>query len=133
MYIFSHPWGWVSTLLSREPGVIAFLSNHSLMPLFVFVFTAFRRGVPSEDELESLANDISSSWQKLGRRLRISEAKLTAFERQNPELSEQAYKMLLHWKQSRAQAATYSILFKALSDKRVGQSELAVKYCCRKK
>ncbi|XP_078346283.1 uncharacterized protein LOC144631671 isoform X2 [Oculina patagonica] len=97
---------------------------------------AVREGTPSYDELEKLANEIPSDWKKLGRRLGIKEAKLTAIERENNyETSEQAYRMLRHWKQSKACEATYNELFEALSNKETGvsRSDLALKYCCQKR
>lgn len=96
-----------------------------------FIFTVVRVGTPSSEELQRLANEIMPCWKKLGRRLGIEDARITAFERQNPhDLYEQAYQMLCHWKQSGGErSATYKILYEALSDELVGQRTLAEKYC----
>lgn len=91
-------------------------------------------GTPSNDELEELANDIAESWKKLARRLKVDESKITAIHKENEELYEKAFKMLLHWKQINAPAApaTYRVLFDALNHHLVGRSDLAEKYCCEK-
>ncbi|XP_078363751.1 uncharacterized protein LOC144647958 [Oculina patagonica] len=73
------------------------------------------RGTPSNDELEELSLQIGASWRTLGRRLRIEEAILYALERENVELSEQVYWMLLHWKQNNGLAATYKVLYDSLN------------------
>ena len=97
-------------------------------------FAAVRDGTPSYNELSRLAHEIPSEWKNLGGLLGISNARITAFERQNQyDIFEQAYKMLQHWKQSKARRATYKVLFDALSDELVDRGDLAVKYCCKKK
>lgn len=100
--------------------------------IFVVV-SGVRKGKPAHGELERLAQDIGSYWKKLGRRLEIDDSRLVAFERENQELSEQASKMLQHWKQSNASATTYKVLDKALIDERVCRRDLAEKYCQKKK
>lgn len=87
-------------------------------------------GKPRNDELEELAMDIAESWKRLARRLEVDESKITAIDKENEELSEKAYKMLLHWKQNDATGATYQILFEALNHRLVCRSDLAEKYCC---
>lgn len=42
---------------------------------------------------------------------------------------EKGYKMLLHWKQSNAEDASYQILYDALNHRLVARSDLAQKYC----
>ncbi|KAL9982460.1 hypothetical protein ACROYT_G004506 [Oculina patagonica] len=92
-----------------------------------------KTGIPSGYELQKLSKEIPSCWKDLGRCLGIPDAKIIAFERQNSyDISEQAYQMLLHWKQSKASGATYKALFEALCDDVVSQRELAKNYCCQK-
>ena len=98
--------------------------------LFIFV-SAVKAGKPDDEELERLANRIGVQWKQLGRRLKIEEPKLHAFERENPEFSEKAYQMLLYWKQKNGDAATYQILFVALNDDLVGRRDLGVEFCCK--
>lgn len=98
----------------------------------IFVFSV-RKGTPSRNELQGLANEIHAdgeSWMNLGRQLNITEPKITAIDNQNKGLSEKAYKMLLHWKQANASAAKYKVLFEALN--KVNRRDLAEAYCCVK-
>ncbi|XP_078357696.1 p53-induced death domain-containing protein 1-like [Oculina patagonica] len=85
-------------------------------------------GTPKDEELESLALRIIS-WKSLGRRLGFDEARLTAFERENHSLSEQAYKMLLSWKERNGRCATFEVLYKALTHELVNRRDLAERYC----
>ncbi|XP_078357687.1 uncharacterized protein LOC144642577 isoform X2 [Oculina patagonica] len=103
-------------------------------PTGINVQAAVKVGTPSNDELEELANEIADSWKKLARRLKVEEAKITAIHKENEELSEKAYKILLHWRQTNAPVApaTYQVLFDALNHHLVGRSDLAEKYCCEK-
>ena len=90
-------------------------------------------GVPSEDELAHLANDIhieDDTWKRLAGRLKIKTPKINAIDNENRELFQKAYKMLLHWKQANGSDATYKVLFDALTDELVNCRELAEKYCC---
>ena len=72
---------------------------------------------------------MGTSWKKLGRMLKVQEQKLTQLEKDYAQDTyEQAFKMLLHWKESNADAATYQILFNALT--KGDCSSLAKKFCC---
>ena len=96
----------------------------------IFV-VAVKEGTPEDDELHQLAEDVSPFWRKLGRELKVEDSKLAQFNLDNHEDSyEKAYQMLMHWRQYNEDAATYQILFKALSSRVVGRSDLAKKYCC---
>ena len=96
-----------------------------------FLFsTTVKQGTPDDDELERLADDVTSSWEKLGRRLKVKEAQLKAFHQQNENVSEKAYKMLLHWKQRDGSAATYQVLHDALCHRFVNRRDLAEQYRC---
>lgn len=107
--------------------------NVSLLP-DIFGFFSVKQGCPNEHRLEELGSEIhllsSGSWKKLARRLEINEGKITAIDHQEEELSEKAYKMLLHWKQVNGRGATYEVLFNALIDKLVNRPDLAQVYCC---
>ena len=89
-----------------------------------------KEGIPTDDELEELSQCIAEAWKPLGRRLKIEEAKLTGFHKENEEYSEKAFKMLLHWKERDASAATYGVLLDALCHKLVKQKLLAEEFCC---
>ena len=105
--------------------------HSSLSSLFFF---SVKQGCPSEHSLEELGSEMHSHsgsfWKKLARRLGINEGKITAIEHQEEELSEKAYKMLLHWKQVNGRGATYEVLYKALNNKLVDRPDLANMYCC---
>ncbi len=86
-------------------------------------------GTPKDDELEELSLQIGVSWRKLGRRLGIAEASLTALWREFDDFSEQAYNMLLHWKLRDGSAATYQVLYDSLCHALVGRYDLAERFC----
>ena len=88
-----------------------------------------KEGTPSDDDLEKLSNCIEKSWMKLGRRLKISEAKLVAIDTRWLELDEKAYQMLLCWKQQNSSTATHRILSEALCHEFVNRRDLA-EYIC---
>ena len=83
-----------------------------------------RQRVPSDEDLEWLSHKLGK-WKTFGRRLRIEEARLTAFDNENKDYSEKVYKMLQHWKERNASAATYTVLHDALCHPLVNRKELA--------
>ena len=87
-----------------------------------------KEGTPQNEELERLANGIGDSWKKLARRLKL-ELRIPDIDNRKEQLSEKAYQMLMEWKQSNADHATYEVLFKALAHDLVGRRDLAEKYC----
>ena len=91
---------------------------------------AVKEGIPDNDVLSELAGDvIGGSWKKLGRMLKVQEPKLAQFEKDYAlDTYEQAFQMLLHWKEFNADAATYKTLFNALT--KGGCCSLAKTFCC---
>ncbi|XP_078366275.1 uncharacterized protein LOC144650461 [Oculina patagonica] len=89
-----------------------------------------KEGQPNEEVLEKLSQKIAAGWKPLGRRLKIDEARLTAFHKENEEYSEKAYQMLLHWKRRDGSAATYQVLHDALVHPHVSRRDLAEEICC---
>ena len=88
-------------------------------------------GTPDKEELERLANKIGVRWKPLGRRLQIEDERLDAIEREYHEVSEQAYRMLLEWKQNNGNTATgYQILVNALKHDLVGRKDLSERFYC---
>ena len=69
-------------------------------------------------------------WKDLARCLGLEEPDITAIHDQNQKSKERALKMLLQWRASYGPGATYRVLYDALCDECVGQTELAQKYCC---
>ena len=82
------------------------------------------QGVPSDEDLDWLSQELEE-WKTVGRRLKIKEAKLTAFDIEKREFSEKIYKMLLHWKRRNGSTATYTILHDALCHPWVNRTDLA--------
>ena len=88
----------------------------------VFIFVV--KQVPSDEDLEWLSQKLDE-WKRVGRRLKIEEARLTAFDNENKEWSEKIYKVLLHWKERDGLAATYTVLHDALCHPLVNRADLA--------
>ena len=86
-------------------------------------------GIPEDDELHGLANDVSRFWKKVGRELKVEEWKLDQLDVDQQDVYEKAYQMLWHWRQTRDDQATYQILYSALTSTVVGRSDLGRKYC----
>lgn len=88
-------------------------------------------GIPSNEVLEELSLRITETWRQLGRRLRIDESQLDAFDRENHQCREKGYKMLLSWKQRDGGSdASYQVLYDALCHSLVGLGILAKEICC---
>ena len=88
-------------------------------------------GIPSNEVLEELSLRITETWRQLGRRLRIDESQLDAFDRENHQWPEKGYKMLLSWKQRDGGSdASYQVLYDALCHNLVGLGKLAKEICC---
>ena len=88
-------------------------------------------GTPDDYILRVLAKDISrGSWKDLGRQLGIKEPQLDAFDEQNHQCREKAYKMLLSWKENNGSGASYRVLHDALCHDLVGSKILAEEFCC---
>ena len=94
-----------------------------------FCYITVKEGTPSNEELETLSQKIAEGWKPLGRRLKMDESKLTAFDKENEEYSEKTYKMLLCWKQREGSAATYQVLHDALCHPLVNRRDLAEEIC----
>jgi len=90
---------------------------------------AVKEGIPVNDDLEGLANEIIE-WKKLGRRLmENADAVLYAIDKRNDEENEKAYKMLSKWKRAEGSSATFRVLHDALCHDFVNRRDLAEKYC----
>ena len=99
------------------------------MRLSLFL-VAVKPGIPEDNELHELANDVSPFWKKLGRELRVAESKLSQLDvGHQQDVYEKAYQMLLHWRETKDNQATYQILYSALTSTVVGRNDLGKKYC----
>ena len=107
--------------------------NYCLMWLTCnsFLFSsAVKSGTPYNDDLELLADYLTESWKKVGRRLKFEEEHLVGFHKENDEVTEKAFQMLLHWKRRDGSEATYQVLHDALCHHLVNQRDLAERFCC---
>ena len=94
-------------------------------------FFSVKVGTPSDEELEGLSQRIPEDWKKLGRRLKIEEPRLIAFDREHHQCCEKGYNMLLFWKQKNGGFNTsYQVLYDALCHELVQLKELAEEFCC---
>ena len=93
----------------------------------VFMFLV-KQGVPSDEELEWLSHQLEN-WEELGRRLKIEQATLTAFDDDYGRKRKKIYKMLRHWKEKDGLASTYTVLHDALCHQFVNRADLAEKLC----
>lgn len=88
-----------------------------------------KEGCPSLYELEEMSFLIADDWRRLGRRLKLEEARMVAIHKENEKLSEKAYKMLFYWKQSMGFSATYPVLYDALCHELVARKDIAERIC----
>ena len=100
------------------------------MVCFDFFVFLVKQGVPSDEDLERLSRKLEK-WKRVGRRLKIEEGSLTAFDNEDNDFSEKIYKMLLHWKRRDSSAATYTVLHDALCHRLVNRTDLAEEICCQ--
>ena len=96
--------------------------------IWTIILSVVRDGTPTDNELEELAIKIVH-WEKLGRRLNVSEPKLAEISQARDLLSEKAYYMLKHWKQGKGTSATYKTLCNALTHSLVQRQDLAERFC----
>ena len=87
-------------------------------------------GVAAERDLQLLSSKLVECWKDLARCLGLEESDITAIEDQNWKSRERALKVCLRWRANCGTEATYRVLYDALCDELVGQTELAQKYCC---
>jgi len=89
-----------------------------------------KAGNPSDDELEKLSMQLSDNWEKLGRRLGLDNAALSAIRKENDKVAERARCMLIKWTQTKGSEATYQVLYDALTHEFVACKGLAETFCC---
>ena len=79
--------------------------------------------------LINLALDLSTTWKMLARALALEGEVERIKEDNRGNVSEQAYRMLLTWKQKKGSLATLQVLGEALKKPTVSRKDLAQKYC----
>ena len=95
-----------------------------------FITARIRDGAPEPDDLERLSIMLATKWKAVARRLKFKPGEIDAFDVQNKNLAEKAFTMLCEW-QSRdgLDAATYEVLYNALSHDLVQRKDLAQTFC----
>lgn len=79
-----------------------------------------KKGVPSDEEVSHLADNIQQDWKRLGLALGLKEKYLTAIEMDKPnDVYERALAVLQKWKKKLGRKATYDKLAEALNDQLV--------------
>ena len=87
---------------------------------------AFKKGKPSDPELDELAGQIGDVWERLGTHLNIPRDVLqdiAANEKDKP------LEMLHCWRNTTTSALPYHDLYDALCHWRVGRNNLAEEFC----
>ena len=131
--LYNHDWS-IDSDVDLAKGKYPKIACHSKVktilmhvPLWL-ILVVVKPGVPEDNELHHLANDVCLFWKKLGRELGVEESKLSQLELDyQQDAYERAFQMFLHWKQTRHDQATYQILFNALTV--VGRNDLGKAYC----
>ena len=72
------------------------LLKNILQTLTLLFQYSVKNGKPSDEELETISRNISVDWKPLGRRLKVKEPELDAFDENHKEFTEKPYQMLLH-------------------------------------
>lgn len=90
-----------------------------------------KKGTPTEQELQRLAEEIPEDWKRLGRAVGLKEKHLKIIEIDNPDnVFERALATLFKWKEKQGQEATYQKLATALDDELVQRRDLVETFCC---
>ena len=90
-----------------------------------------KKGTPTDQELQRLAEEIPEDWKRIGRAVGLKEKHLKIIEIDNPDgVCEKAYATLRKWVEKQGQEATYKKLARALDDELVQRRDLVEKFCC---
>ena len=84
------------------------------------IFWPLKKGIPTDEELQHLADNIQQDWKRLGAALGLKEKHLKAIEANNPfDVYERALAVLQKWRKKMGRKATYHKLAEALNDQLV--------------
>ena len=76
-----------------------------------------------------MASKIPQEWKALGRRLKVVDTDLYIIDKQEDQLREKVYTMLVKWKRAEGKEATFSVLYNALCNHLVRRKDLAEEFC----
>ena len=84
---------------------------------------------PSTEDLSLIAFEIGPEWRALGQALGLDDQEIQQIELKNEgDLYEQSYAVLIRWMQVKSPVATYELLAKALQHNTVKRTDLVRKY-----
>lgn len=90
-----------------------------------------KTGIPTDQELQRLAEEIPDDWKRIGRAVGLKEKHLKMIEIDNAEdVCERALATLYKWKEKQGREATYVKLAAALDDSLVQRRDLVEGFCC---
>ena len=88
-----------------------------------------KKGIPSDQELTRLADNIQQDWKRLGAALGLKEKYLIAIGINYPnDVYERALAVLQKWKKKMGRKATYDRLAEALHDQLVQRPDLVMAF-----
>ncbi|XP_015760063.1 PREDICTED: uncharacterized protein LOC107339308 isoform X5 [Acropora digitifera] len=90
---------------------------------------SFKPGTISQDDVLLIAHELGSSWEMVGRVLKVPDAVIDQIEAGTDKVSKKCYRVLRRWQQIYPSNATYHRLARALKHPAVGRVDLADKYC----
>ena len=92
-------------------------------------FWPLKKGIPTDEELSHLADNMPQDWKRLGVALGLKEKYLNAIEMNKPnDVFERALAVLQKWKKKMGRKATYHKLAEALNDQLVRRPDLVKRY-----
>ena len=79
--------------------------------------------IVKEPLIQDIAEDVSTSWKAVGRKLGVKETVIDNIDDENRRVVDKATKVLMRWKTTSENGATVAALMTAL--KRAGRTDLA--------
>ncbi|XP_015760060.1 PREDICTED: uncharacterized protein LOC107339308 isoform X2 [Acropora digitifera] len=103
--------------------------NETAQPADLDESASFKPGTISQDDVLLIAHELGSSWEMVGRVLKVPDAVIDQIEAGTDKVSKKCYRVLRRWQQIYPSNATYHRLARALKHPAVGRVDLADKYC----
>ena len=90
-----------------------------------------KTGIPTEEKLQRLAQEIPDDWKRIGRAVGLKEKHLKIIEIDHAhDVCERALATLFKWREKQGREATYANLAAALDDDLVQRRDLVEAFCC---
>ena len=115
--------------LYLDPRIVQKRDIYLRVILFTFlaatIFWPLKKGIPTEEELARLADNIQQDWKRVGVALGLKEKALKAIEVDiTNDVYERALAVLQKWKKKMGRKATYRKLAAAFNDQLVQRPAL---------